>query len=318
MRFFNIFAQHLAPFSLLITLLQHFWWPHCLGQALCGQLEIHEQKWLAGPAVRRLGNAERSDDLQQCLQRCCKRPDCSAISFSGFLLMVDSDNGTGPSSASCALFQCPSGDADDCALADGTDVADQGLLSVRLRRTDVQQPNSGTAPNDQPTTLSSSTTMPKQTAPNWDKRKHTNLTVNKTSHAAAAVIAEEPGQRHILSLDGDGTSAEEAATGHVPSAVEERTMTTASSAARMPTTTARKRTKSLLDLNTWDERFPLRANATPVWAIGLAIVITVVCLGLLATLLCAFLCYRRHKLRMRTLEFNGPKKMPTLHAFNPT
>uniref|UniRef100_A0A183BVE2 Uncharacterized protein n=1 Tax=Globodera pallida TaxID=36090 RepID=A0A183BVE2_GLOPA len=243
--------------------------------------------------------------------------------------MVDSDNGTGPSSASCALFQCPSGDG-DCPLADGTDVADQGLLSVRLRRTDVQQPNSDTAPNDQPTTLSStlspSTTMPKQTAPNWDKRKHTNLTVNKTSHAAAAAAAAaaaggEAGQRHILSLDGDGTSAEET-TGHVPSEVEEvhqRRTTTASSAARMPTTTARKRTKSLLDLNTWDERFPLRANATPVWAIGLSIVITVVCLGLLATLLCAFLCYRRHKLRMRTLEFNGgPKKMPTLHAFNPT
>ncbi|KAL3091192.1 hypothetical protein niasHT_028434 [Heterodera trifolii] len=89
--------------------------------------------------------------------------------------------------------------------------------------------------------------------------------------------------------------------------------------ARTPTTTtARKRTKSLLNFGTWDERFPLRAEITPVWAIGLAIVITVICLSLIASLFCAFLCYRRHKLRMRTLDFTGPKKMPTLHAFNPS
>jgi hypothetical protein len=53
--------------------------------------------------------------------------------------------------------------------------------------------------------------------------------------------------------------------------------------------------KSLLNLNTWDERFPLNSEFTPVWAIGLAIVVTVVSLGLLMTFLGSLLFFRRYR-----------------------
>ncbi|KAL3083579.1 hypothetical protein niasHT_036351 [Heterodera trifolii] len=297
----------------------------CLGQSLCGELEIYkQQKWLISPAttaegVRPLGTAEPSANLQQCLQQCCARPDCSAISFSGFLpLSSDSgnsssssgDDGTSSSASSsaanCALFECPADANSEIALMDATDAADQeGLLSVRLRRKDTQPP-----PTSPPTSNSNNTSSTEQQDDEEDDGQS----------------AENGGdRRHILSLGNDGTSTEDGTSGgttaeqqhqqqHQLSAEE-----TPSTSARTPTTTtARKRTKSLLNFGTWDERFPLRAETTPVWAIGLAIVITVICLGLIASLFCAFLCYRRHKLRMRTLEFTGPKKMPTLHAFNPS
>ena len=68
--------------------------------------------------------------------------------------------------------------------------------------------------------------------------------------------------------------------------------------------------RSLLDLNSWDERFPLNAEHTPVWAIGLAIVVTVVSLGLLLTFLATFLCYRRYRQTLpcghKTLNFQVP------------
>jgi hypothetical protein len=54
----------------------------------------------------------------------------------------------------------------------------------------------------------------------------------------------------------------------------------------------------------------------PIWVVGLAIVIAVVCIGVNVVLLSAFCCYKRHKTRMRSENFN--LKPPTLHAFNPT
>ncbi|KAL3104325.1 hypothetical protein niasHT_029110 [Heterodera trifolii] len=284
----------------------------CLGQSLCGELEIYkQQKWLISPSaattdgVRPLGTAEPSANLQQCLQQCCARPDCSAISFSGFLpLSSDSGNSSSSSSsgddgtsssasssaANCALFECPAGANSECALTDATDAADQeGLLSVRLRRKDTQPP-----PPLSPTSNSNSST--EQQDAEEDVGQSNDGTSTEDGTGGGTTAEQKHQQQHQL-------SAEE---------------TPATSARTPTTTTARKRTKSLLNFGTWDERFPLRAETTPVWAIGLAIVITVICLGLIASLFCAFLCYRRHKLRMRTLEFTGPKKMPTLHAFNPS
>ncbi|CAJ0960715.1 unnamed protein product, partial [Mesorhabditis belari] len=53
----------------------------------------------------------------------------------------------------------------------------------------------------------------------------------------------------------------------------------------------------------------------PVWAVGLAIVIAVCCVGLSLGLLSAYICYRRQKNRKQRAEITQPK-MPTLHAFN--
>uniref|UniRef100_A0A914YIK7 Uncharacterized protein n=1 Tax=Panagrolaimus superbus TaxID=310955 RepID=A0A914YIK7_9BILA len=54
----------------------------------------------------------------------------------------------------------------------------------------------------------------------------------------------------------------------------------------------------------------------PIWVVGLAIVIAVVCIGVNVVLLSAFCCYKRHKHRMRSENFTI--KPATLHAFNPT
>jgi hypothetical protein len=64
---------------------------------------------------------------------------------------------------------------------------------------------------------------------------------------------------------------------------------------RANASSSRSHHRSLLDLGSWDERFPLNANSTPVWAIGLAICVTVVSLGLLIAMLSSFLCYRRYR-----------------------
>ncbi|KAL3082451.1 hypothetical protein niasHT_032516 [Heterodera trifolii] len=189
-------------------------------------------------------------------------------SDSGNSSSSSSDEGTSSSASSsaanCALFECPAGANSECALTDATDAADQeGLLSVRLRRKDTQPP---------PTLSSTSNNNNTSSAEQQDDEEDDGQS------------AENGGdQRHILSLGNDGTSTEDGTGGgttaeqkhqqqHQLSAEE-----TPSTLARTPTTTtARKRTKSLLNFGTWDERFPLRAEITPVWAIGLAIVITVV------------------------------------------
>uniref|UniRef100_A0A915DW88 Uncharacterized protein n=1 Tax=Ditylenchus dipsaci TaxID=166011 RepID=A0A915DW88_9BILA len=79
------------------------------------------------------------------------------------------------------------------------------------------------------------------------------------------------------------------------------------------------------DNNSWssttstpdDSSFPVHVGElAPVWAVGLAIVVGVVCGGLSLALIGAYLCYRRQRSRMRTAEINTIKA-PTLHAFNP-
>ncbi|EYC32499.1 hypothetical protein Y032_0003g1615 [Ancylostoma ceylanicum] len=58
-------------------------------------------------------------------------------------------------------------------------------------------------------------------------------------------------------------------------------------------------------------------SLAPVWAVGLAIVIAVVCVGLNLGLLSAYICYRRQKSRKQTAQISA-NKGPTLHAYNPT
>ncbi|VDO18470.1 unnamed protein product [Heligmosomoides polygyrus] len=58
-------------------------------------------------------------------------------------------------------------------------------------------------------------------------------------------------------------------------------------------------------------------SLAPVWAVGLAIVIAVVCVGLNLGLLSAYICYRRQRSRKQTSQITV-NKGPTLHAYNPT
>ncbi|CAI4222521.1 unnamed protein product [Auanema sp. JU1783] len=57
-------------------------------------------------------------------------------------------------------------------------------------------------------------------------------------------------------------------------------------------------------------------SLAPVWAVGLAIVIAVVCVGLNLSLLSAYICYRRKQSRKQTAQISTIKG-PTLHAYNP-
>ncbi|KAE9549861.1 hypothetical protein FO519_006933 [Halicephalobus sp. NKZ332] len=68
--------------------------------------------------------------------------------------------------------------------------------------------------------------------------------------------------------------------------------------------------------STFSSTHEFLAQYTPVWAVGVAIVIAVVCIGLNVVLVSAFCCYKRHKNRMRSENFTHIKA-PTLHAFNP-
>ncbi|CAJ0566927.1 unnamed protein product, partial [Mesorhabditis spiculigera] len=65
----------------------------------------------------------------------------------------------------------------------------------------------------------------------------------------------------------------------------------------------------------YDHNEKLSRALQPVWAVGLAIVIAVVCVGLSLGLLSAYICYKRQKNRKQRAEITRPK-LPTLHAFN--
>nr|CDJ98239.1 Hypothetical protein CBG11990 [Haemonchus contortus] len=58
-------------------------------------------------------------------------------------------------------------------------------------------------------------------------------------------------------------------------------------------------------------------SLAPIWAVGVAIVIAVVCIGLNLGLLSAYICYRRKRSRKQTAQITI-NKGPTLHAYNPT
>ncbi|KAL6731924.1 hypothetical protein Aduo_002742 [Ancylostoma duodenale] len=91
------------------------------------------------------------------------------------------------------------------------------------------------------------------------------------------------------------------------------TTSTSTSTTPSPTTTAEM-------METTSEKALERSvqhSLAPVWAVGLAIVIAVVCVGLNLGLLSAYICYRRQKSRKQTAQISA-NKGPTLHAYNPT
>ncbi|KIH66308.1 hypothetical protein ANCDUO_03363 [Ancylostoma duodenale] len=91
------------------------------------------------------------------------------------------------------------------------------------------------------------------------------------------------------------------------------TTSTSTSTTPSPTTTAEM-------METTSEKASERSvqhSLAPVWAVGLAIVIAVVCVGLNLGLLSAYICYRRQKSRKQTAQISA-NKGPTLHAYNPT
>ncbi|KAJ1351605.1 hypothetical protein KIN20_007690 [Parelaphostrongylus tenuis] len=55
----------------------------------------------------------------------------------------------------------------------------------------------------------------------------------------------------------------------------------------------------------------------PVWAVGLAVVIAVACVGLNLGLLSAYICYRRQNSHKHSAQIFA-NKGPRLHAYNPT
>ncbi|TKR93328.1 hypothetical protein L596_007806 [Steinernema carpocapsae] len=66
------------------------------------------------------------------------------------------------------------------------------------------------------------------------------------------------------------------------------------------------------------DRF-VRFEVAPIWVIGVAIVVVIVCIGLNIGLLTAYLCYRRRRNKRHTAQISGgAHKSTTLHAFNPT
>ena len=83
-----------------------------------------------------------------------------------------------------------------------------------------------------------------------------------------------------------------------------------------PTTSPDFVTSSNINSSTVSLTHQFLSQYTPVWAVGIAIVIAVVCIGLNLVLVSAFCCYKRHKNRMRSENFTHIKT-PTLHAFNP-
>uniref|UniRef100_A0A0K0F923 Apple domain-containing protein n=1 Tax=Strongyloides venezuelensis TaxID=75913 RepID=A0A0K0F923_STRVS len=64
---------------------------------------------------------------------------------------------------------------------------------------------------------------------------------------------------------------------------------------------------------------PANSNETfaPVWIIGIAVIITIVCVGSNLMFFVIYFCYRRSRRLRHTAEITTIKT-PTLHAFNPT
>ncbi|KHN87163.1 hypothetical protein Tcan_06606 [Toxocara canis] len=59
----------------------------------------------------------------------------------------------------------------------------------------------------------------------------------------------------------------------------------------------------------------LRSKFTPIWAVGLVIIVAVLCVGLNVGVISAYVCWRKQKARTQKANIST---INTLHAFNPS
>jgi len=223
--------------------------------------------------------------------------DCEAVTFTGFLAdkrsvavkeptTTPSTNSSSAASDNCLMFKC-SGGSESCSVTDELAASD-GVLSVQIVNRHPAVVSSTTAEAEPTSTTTTATTEED------DNRTLKNSTP-ASSHSLGGILPI--GRVH----DEEAGLATTEETPSVRGIIISSTVTTRSS----------------------DESFPLRPELAPVWAVSLAVVVAIVCVGMNIALLGAYLCYRRQRTRaMRGSDgINrgvGGIKAPTLHAFNPT
>ncbi|KAI1726929.1 MANEC domain-containing protein [Ditylenchus destructor] len=296
----------------------------------CGQLKVHKQKWLSKSATPL--SSQKTADLKECIRACCAIPQCNAVTFIGFLADKGVDNST-ESAPNCMLFNCIG--ERDCSVLDHS-VAREGVLSVIITDNDrtllpmpkqmappevAQLPVPGPPPDLSPPLFPTSSTGNEfaTSESNTEVQPPHSREDDDVNRSFSRIVVNNPN----TIADGPSQNGRAPAVGKVlPVAAGNEEQTFNSDQSSESTTTSSSDSA---------KHNPFHTNAdaellTPVWAIGLAIVIGVVCGGLSLALIGAYLCYRRQRSRMRTTHINNPVGLksntpisgPRLHAFNPT
>lgn len=312
------------------------------GESFCGQLEVHKQKWFA-PSVSTIAS-NMTDGLKGCLQFCCDISECDGVSFIGFLPHTpENSSEINPNSnrTNCLLFKCNG----KCPVFHRS-TSKEGVISVQILRKVEESNNVSNAPQNVSSPFNSSSSS---VTPN-DSAKEINHTANQSDNLSQQNISvtgdgkqnlfphnndtmnsgrnsEDEKDVNSSSSDADSASALDGSSKTAAKQIKDPEKSTAkaeegkhlSSLIRNGT---KNETRSLLNLKSWNEEFPLKAEKVPVWIIGLAIVVILVFLALVITLISMYICYSRQKRRMRSIHIvsnnNTLKPLPTLHAFNPT
>jgi hypothetical protein len=229
--------------------------------------------------------------------------DCEAITFTGFLAPANkrsagTDNSSttsAPPADNCLMFKC-SGEIASCAVSEEL-AANDGVLSVQIvNRTSA--PTENIENNDfTPSALPIAGTK---------EDGDVNRTLKGSNSDPHGIILP------VGHVNDDDELGKESSHPPPPVGIITGAAVFASSTEKSPSSTP-------------SEGDPLRATReelAPIWAIGLAIIVAIVCLGTNIALLCSYLCYRRRRVRMQGSDISRVGglgvKAPTLHAFNPS
>ncbi|KAI1728312.1 MANEC domain-containing protein [Ditylenchus destructor] len=249
----------------------------------CGQLKVHKQKWLSKSATPL--SSQKTADLKECIRACCAIPQCNAVTFIGFLADKRADNST-ESAPNCMLFNCLG--ERDCSVLDHS-VAREGVLSVIITDNDrailpmpkqmaqpeaAQLPVPGPPPALLPPLFSTSSTGNEFVTSERDTdvqpaHSREDDDVNRTfSH----IVVNNPN----TITDGPSQNGRAAAVGKVLPVAPSNEEQPFHSDQSLEATTSSSDSSNHNPFHAHTDAELL----TPVWAIGLAIVIGVVCGGL--------------------------------------
>uniref|UniRef100_A0A7E4VTM2 MANEC domain-containing protein n=1 Tax=Panagrellus redivivus TaxID=6233 RepID=A0A7E4VTM2_PANRE len=246
----------------------------------CGQLMIHKQQWLARAASTI--SSQTTADLKECINICCSIPNCNAVTFMGFI----SNTSQEATSVNCLMFSCEG----KCVVVDRPSAA-EGVVSVVINKTSTETRATAEA---QGTPINAPDTTEGVFLPSSSNEGPSTM-------APDSIPITFPRPPDMLSGDNNGNIVTES----MPSASPNNTYNG---------TVSSHRTNS----STISSTHIFLSKYTPIWAVGIAIVVAVVCIGVNVVLVSAFCCYKRHKNRMRSETFTPHIKAPTLHAFNPS
>ncbi|KAI6203769.1 hypothetical protein M3Y94_00594800 [Aphelenchoides besseyi] len=219
--------------------------------------------------------ARMATDLCDCLNSCCGISACNAVTFLGFLNDIPSPT------ANCVMFQC---DSSGCSTV-SEPIANEGVEASNFVNMTFDSLSTNRSDDKVQSNTSSDSSTAAPTVVFDDKEEDDEKDVSATPSMTNPPASTGP-TRIIITPPIRPTPNR----GTPPTAEPTPDSSTIASASFL-------------------------AELTPIWVVGIAIVILVVCLGISMTVISIWLCYRRQKAKMRSVPISI--KAPALSAFNP-